>query len=288
MTQIVANGIALEFETRGDRSGVPIILVRGLGTQLIDWPDSLLDGLVASGFYVVIFDNRDVGLSEKFAGKPDVTAVFKGEEIPPYTIEDMADDVVGLMDSLAIDRAHLFAISMGGMIGQVVAARHGDRILSFFSVMSSTSRPGLPRATPEAAATLVPDPAEGEAGVIQSISEGLRICGSPGYPTSEEDRIAIATRRVQRDFTPDGEIRQMAAIAALGSRVELLAGIKVPVLVIHGADDPLMPLTSGEDTAACIPGAQLKVIPGMGHDLPEALMPEMVNIIADFCAALEV
>ena len=198
--------------------------MRGLGTQLIDWPESFLSGLEAAGFRVIVFDNRDVGLSQKFSGLPDIGKVARQQETAPYTIGDMAEDIVGLMDGLGIERAHLFAISMGGMIGQVLAATHGERLHSFFSVMSSSSRKGLPAATREAAATLAAetDVEAGNEGVIKATAEGLRVCGSPGYPLTQEQRLQIARNRHQRDYSPDGTVRQMAAIVAGGDRIALL------------------------------------------------------------------
>lgn len=282
--RVSANGIDLEVEVHGEDTAPAIVLMRGLGTQLIDWPETFIAALNKAGLRVVVFDNRDVGLSQKFEGIPDIGNVAKGIETPPYDLNDMAADVVGILDALNIDQAHLFAISMGGMIGQVIAAKHGDRLKSFFSVMSSSSKPGLPGPTPEAAATLSaetsPDATEEE--IIQATAEGLRVCGSPGYPLTEEERLAIGRARFQRDYSPGGSTRQMAAVVATGDRSELLHSISVPTLVIHGADDPLIPVAAGEDTAAQIPNAELKVISGMGHDLPPALVPEVADIVCDF------
>ncbi len=282
--KLTANGIQLEVEVHGESDHPAILLMRGLGTQLIDWPRSFVQGLCDSGFRVVLFDNRDVGLSQKFDGVPDIGKVARGEEKPPYSLEDMAADVIGVLDELGIEQAHLFGISMGGMIGQVVAARYGDRLKTFFSVMSSSSRPGLPAATPAALAALnaETDPNAGEEEIVQATAEGLRVCGSPGYPPNEDERIAIAQARFRRDYTPGGSARQMAAVVAMGDRSALLRAIQVPTMVIHGADDPLIPLAAGEDTAALIPDAQLTVIPGMGHDLPPALAPKITDIVTSF------
>jgi pimeloyl-ACP methyl ester carboxylesterase len=289
MTSLIANGIQIEFEQRGSTDNPAIVLVRGLGTQLIDWPEAFLSGLASAGFRVVVFDNRDVGLSQKFSGLPNLGNVAKKTEMAPYTIYDMADDIVGLMDSLGIDHAHLFAISMGGMIGQVLAATHGNRLCSFFSVMSSSSRKGLPAATPEAAATLEAetDPEAGDEGIIAATAEGLRVCGSPGYPLTEMERDQIARNRHKRNYTPDGVVRQIAAIIAGGNRIELLESIKVPTMVIHGADDPLIPLAAGQDTAETIPGARFEVVQGMGHDLPESLVPVLIEFVSQFTGSLE-
>jgi len=282
--RISANGIELEVEVHGDDADPAIVLMRGLGTQLIDWPRSFIDALLAAGLRVVVFDNRDVGLSQKFEGLPDIGRVAAGAETPPYTLDDMAADVVVILDALDIEQAHLFAISMGGMIGQLIAAKYGNCLKTFFSVMSSSGKPGLPGPTPEALATLNAETAldASPEEIIQATAEGLRVCGSPGYPLSEEERLAIGRARYERDHSPGGARRQMAAVVATGDRSELLKTIKVPTLVIHGADDPLVPLAAGEDTAAQIPGAELKVIPGMGHDLPPALVPQMANIVRDF------
>ncbi len=287
MSQIKANGIDIEYEEKGDRSDDTLILVRGLGTQLIDWPSSFIDGLVEGGFHVICFDNRDVGLSQKFddSGAPDLDAVLNGDEEPSYTLQDMADDVIGIMDALEIDKAHVLGISMGGMIAQVLAATHGERLHSMMSVMSSSSRPGLPAATPEAMATLSaqPDPDGGDDGKDQLIAEGLEIHGSPGYPQSLNERLAIARRRRERNYNPAGVARQFAAVAAYGSRVELLASINLPCLVIHGRDDPLIPVSGGEDTAKCIPGCELEIIPGMGHNIPEGIVPILSELVVNFC-----
>ena len=282
--KINANGIELEVEVRGEAGDPAIVLVRGLGTQLIDWPESFIRPLPEAGLRVVVFDNRDAGLSQKFEGIPDMRRIAEGKEKAPYNLEDLSADVEGILDALEIDRAHLFGISMGGMIGQVMAAKHGDRLKTFFSVMSSSSRPGLPGATPEAAATLnaETDPDADEEEIVRATAEGLRVCGSPGYPTSEEERFAVARARFRRNYCPGGNARQMAAVVEAGDRSKLLRAIKVPTMVIHGADDPLIPLAAGEDTAALIPGAELTVIPGMGHDLPDALMPKMAQIVCGF------
>ncbi len=287
MSKIAANGIQIEFVEKGSRESASLILIRGLGTQLIDWPEDFIDELVGQGFHVIYFDNRDVGLSQNFndSGAPDISEIARGEAQPAYTLQEMADDVVGLMDALNIEKAHVMGISMGGMINQVLAASHGDRLLSMISVMSSSGREGLPAATPAAQASLVaqPDPDGGVEAVDQLTAQGLEICGSPGYPQSLEERLHIAKRRRERNYNPGGIARQMAAVVAFGSRVELLATIKVPSLVIHGADDPLIPLAAGEDTASSIPGCRLKVIPGMGHNIPDGVVPILAEAVVSFC-----
>lgn len=283
MTQVLVNGITIEYECHGDSADPCFVLVRGLGTQLIDWPPSFISGLVEAGFSVLTFDNRDVGLSQKLMGEPDLRAIVGGQA-PPYRLDDMANDIVGVMDELGIAQAHLFGISMGGMIGQVMAVHSGHRLLSFCSVMSSSSRPGLPGPTPAAAASLAQDVGDtaDEQTIVEATVQGLEVCGSPAYPLSSAARMRIARARFRRNYCPAGVKRQMAAIVASGDRSELLRTIKVPTLVIHGNDDPLIPVAAGKDTARLIPGARLVVIAGMGHDLPESLVPEMLTIVTEF------
>ncbi|MCP4749412.1 MAG: alpha/beta fold hydrolase [Proteobacteria bacterium] len=288
MTAVEANGITIEYVEKGNSSDPAIILIRGLGTQLIDWPTGLMNGLADNGFRVVCLDNRDAGLSSKIesGGIPDVMgAVAKsmhGELIDaPYTLDDMALDVIGLQDALGISSAHVFGISMGGMIVQVLAAKHKDRIRSLISVMSSSGKPGLPQGKPEAMQALFespPNPEDRES-VIAHETETQLVYGSPGYPESEAVRRKIATARYDRCHYPAGQARQTVAVLASGSRVDLLKTISVPSLVIHGADDPLVPLEAGRDTAANIPGASLEIIEGMGHNIPDELAPRFVDLI---------
>lgn len=280
-------GITIEFEQHGDQSQAAIVLIRGLGTQLIDWPDELIQGFLGQGYQVIVLDNRDAGLSQKFVGVPILKRIASGDEKPPYTLIEMAGDVVHLLDKLGIDQAHILGISMGGMIAQVLAARYPQRVINLFSVMSSSSRPGLPGPSAEASASLA---AETDANadrdtVIAATVKGLQVCGSPGYPVPERELRRQAERRFDRNYEPAGAQRQMAAVVATGDRSELLASITVPTLVIHGADDPLIPLAAGLDTAECIPAAVLQVIPGMGHDIPVALVPQLVSLVDGFIKA---
>jgi pimeloyl-ACP methyl ester carboxylesterase len=289
LTQILANGIRLEYEARGEQGNQALILVRGLGTQLIDWPESMLEDL-AENFRVIVFDNRDAGLSQKFSesGAPDLARIASGEMAPAYTLTDMAKDIVGLMDSLGVDRAHVMGISMGGMIVQVLASQYPGRLLSMCSTMSSSGRKGLPAATPEAAATLTPGKGavNGVADALAFTAEGLRVCGSVGYPETHVTRMEIARRRYERDYTPDGDARQIAAVIAYGDREKDLRSITVPSLVIHGENDPLIPVAAGIDTAECIDGCELEIVPGMGHNIPEELVPVLVPLIKNFCTGV--
>jgi proline iminopeptidase len=268
--------VSLYYETHGAAGDAPIVLVRGLGTQLIEWPRSLIDGLTRDGFYVVTFDNRDAGLSS------EVVVAGPG---PSYRLEDMANDVVGLLDALGIERAHVFGISLGGMVAQHVAFAHPDRMLSLVSVMSSSGAPGLPRPAPEIMARLGAT-ASGEAAIVAQNAEDRRIFGSPDYPESEAVRLAAARAAYARSYRPAGVARQMQAVAADGSRVERLERVAVPTLVIHGRDDPLIPLAAGEHTARLVPGAKLAVVPGMGHNIPDALGGTIARLVANFVASI--
>jgi len=263
------NDVTLCYETRGAPTAPAIVLIRGLGTQLIEWPSALLDGFVGAGLYTVVFDNRDAGLSSECPAGP------------PYRLEDMAGDAVGLLDHLRIDRAHVFGISMGGMIAQHVALRSPHRVRTLISVMSSTSDPSLPQPSPEMRARLVETARDTEA-LIALNAENRAVFGSPGYPEPLDERLAAARAAHLRSHRPDGVARQMRAVMADGSRRDRLRRLAVPTLVIHGADDPLIPLAAGRDTAAAIPGARLEVVAGMGHNIPPALAPRIVELVSAF------
>ncbi|MBL4682014.1 MAG: alpha/beta fold hydrolase [Pseudomonadales bacterium] len=282
MSKVKANDIEIEYALKGAPEDDVIILVRGLGTQLVDWPENLINGLLDSDLQVLIFDNRDVGLSQKFdhIAPPKLGDVAKGITQPPYTLKDMSDDVIGLMDALNIEQAHVLGISMGGMIVQLMAVHYPRRLLSMLSIMSSSGRRGLPGPTPEAQAYLVavPDQKDGEESVTASTAEWLSICGSPAHPETLEARLSIAKIRYQRDYNPDGVARQMAAIVHDGDRSERLQSIQVLTTIVHGVDDPLIPIACGEDTASQIPGSVFIAVDGMGHNFPEAMMPKIVDI----------
>jgi len=293
MPQIEANGIALEYEDFGDRNAPPILLVMGLGAQLTLWPIELVEALVERGFRVIRYDNRDIGLSQKHDGAKTPGMVrhilmkrFGLNPKTPYTLADMAADGAGLLDALGIDRAHIVGASMGGMIAQHIAFSHPNKVLSLTSIMSTTGNPKLPPAQKQAIQVLTKRPASMEESVL--IEHGVKIgrtIGSPGYPADEDRLRANATRDIRRSLYPAGLPRQLSAIIADGDRRQRLAGVKAPTLVIHGEGDPLVPLEGGKDTAAHIPGATLPTIPGMGHDLPLALVDMIADAIADHARA---
>ena len=288
MPTLNANGIRIAFDTAGDPKAVPLLLVHGLGMQLSNWPDEIVDGLVELGFYVIRFDNRDSGLSTKFeqAGVPNLSiAALKAKLGWPlraaYRLEDMAEDAIGVLSALGVARAHVVGVSMGGMIAQILAARYPQRILSLTSIMSSTCRRGLPGPGKKLRQLLLRRPAD-PADIDSIIDHGvalMRAIGSPAYPTTDKLLRKRVARSVRRNYCPSGVARQMMAVAASGDRCALLGTITAPSLVIHGAADPLVPVACGEDTAGRIPGARLEVIEGMGHDLPPQLAERLLALI---------
>jgi pimeloyl-ACP methyl ester carboxylesterase len=284
MPRVSANGIEIEYEEEGDPQGRPLLLVNGLGGQLVAWAPEMRDAFAERGFRVIRHDNRDAGLSTWFdnAGAPDVAGGWAGPEPPPpptYGLEEMADDIAGLLDALGIEAAHLFGISMGGMIVQSFAIRHPQRLLSLCSVMSTTGEPGVGPPTPEALAVLLRIPApDRESRIAQSV-EGFRVIGSTAYPFDEERERARAEVAYDRAYHPAGVARQLYAIISAADRTAALGEVKVPTLVIHGEVDPLIGVAGGRATAAAIPGSKLLVFEGMGHDLPIALVPEMVDAV---------
>lgn len=288
MPRARANGIELEYESFGRAGDPPLLLVMGLGAQMILWHDEFCGALAERGFHVTRFDNRDVGRSTWLdaAGMPDVlgalAAAGAGQPIDaPYRLSDMAGDAVALLDTLGAGSAHVVGASMGGMIAQTLAIEHPARVRTLTSIMSTTGHPGLPPARPEAMALLMtPMPAERAAQIERSV-EASRVIGSPAYPSDPAELRALAERAYDRGVNPPGFARQLVAILASGSRRAALAGVRVPTLVIHGDADPLVPVEAGRDTAAAVPGARLLELPGMGHDLPRALWPAVVDAIVE-------
>ncbi len=288
MPRVNANNIEIEYDTLGDSSSKPLLLIMGLGAQMIRWEEELLEKFVEHGFYIIRFDNRDVGLSTKFdeAGEPDLMKIYmqvaKGEQIESvYTLNDMADDAVGLLDALNIDKAHICGASMGGMIAQTVAYRHPSRVLSLTSIMSSTGNPDLPRPKPEAMKVLIQPVPSGREAIIEHGVNSLRICHGDGYPFDEERARKSVIAAYDRSNYRPGYSRQLAAILASGNRKQALASVRAPTLVIHGDADPLMTVDGGKDTADAIPGAELLIIEGMGHSLPIEVWPKVLDAITE-------
>ena len=288
MPTLTANGIRIAFETTGDARGLPLLLIHGLGMQLTAWPDALVDGLAEQGFYVIRFDNRDCGLSTKFdaSGTPNLALAWLKTRLrlplrPPYRLDDMAQDAVGVLSELGIGRAHVVGVSMGAMVAQLVAARHPDRVLSLTAIMSTSSRRGLPGPGRAVRAALMRRPADAANvdGMLAQAVAFWRLIGSPSYPTPEAVLRQRVLRAMRRSNCPSGVARQWLAVAAAPDASLLLRQVTAPTLVIHGATDPLIPLACGVDVARQISGAQLEVIEGMGHDLPDQLIERLLALI---------
>jgi len=287
--KIRANGIDIEVEDSGagaaGRARPAVLLIMGLGMQLIAWPPALVQALVDAGLRVIRFDNRDIGLSQHFdhLGRPNLlweSLKYKlGLAIrPPYGLQDMAADAVGVLDALGVERAHVVGVSMGGMIAQRVALAAPGRVLSLASVMSSSGARGLPQARPEVLRALLGRPAgPGREAVVDHYVKLFKVIGSPGFPLSDAEMRERIVAGVERDFHPAGTLRQMVAVAADTARAAELARIACPTLVVHGRADPLVPYACGEDTARRIPGARLVGIDGMGHDLPPGVVQRLLE-----------
>jgi len=287
MAQLDVNGLRIEYDHFGDRGARPLLLVMGLGAQMLLWEEGFCRALAERGHFVVRFDNRDVGLSSKLdaAGVPNVFELMQrvsaGQRPEvPYSLDDMADDAAGLLDALELESAHVCGASMGGMIAQTLAIRHPRRVRSLTSIMSTTGDPALPTAAPEAMAVLLAPPPATRAEAIEQHLKAWRVIGSPGFAFDEARIRERGGVLYDRCFHPAGTARQLAAILAHGCRKQALAAVRTPSLVIHGAADPLVPLAGGRDTAEAIPGAELLVIEGMGHDLPPDVWPRVVGAIA--------
>lgn len=283
MPLITANQLQLHYESLGADDAPAILLVMGLGAQLTRWNRELCDALVARGYRVIRFDNRDCGCSTRFdaAGVPDIGGALRaGKALTlAYTLDDMAADCIGLLDALAIARAHIVGASMGGAIAQIVAARYPERVLSLTSIMSSSGSHSLPPPEPAAALALfapLPKERDCESIVADSMVRYFAVA-SPAYPSDKAWLRQMFVTEYERGFHPQGVARQLAAVIANGDRSALLATIKVPTLVLHGADDPLIPAACGRDVAEKINGAELRLINGMGHDFPLVL----TDIFAD-------
>jgi pimeloyl-ACP methyl ester carboxylesterase len=289
MPNIRANNIDIYYEENGPADAPVILLVMGLGAQMIAWPDEFIHGLVSKGYRVIHYDNRDVGLSQRMDGAKTPNLVWTMLKarfgLPvrvPYTLTDMAADGIGLLDALGIDKAHVAGASMGGMIVQLMAANHRERLLSMTSIMSSSGKPGLPGARADIQKSFMvkrpPDASRDEA-----VAFGTELVRSFSYPDParpENAHAEMTAKAFDRGYYPVGTRRQLLAIIADGSRVERLKTITTPTLVVHGGADPLVPKEGSEDIARHIPGARLEIIDEMAHDLPPSQVGRMVDLIA--------
>lgn len=287
MPSTTANGIQIEYETFGSSSSSPLLLIMGLGGQLIRWPEVFCQELADRGHYVIRFDNRDTGLSSKIdeAGVPDVmkiiTATLTGSAVTvPYTLKDMAADAIGLLDALSAERAHLCGVSMGGMIAQTMAIGYPSRILSLISMESSTGDPALPNGSPEAMSSLMtPAPADRNA-YIDHMGRVFTVLAGGSSLFDEEWEREKSAESFDRCYHPQGVTRQLAAVLASGSRREDLGTVTAPTLVIHGSLDPLVPVEHGRATAEAIPGAELLLLDELGHGLSfPTLWPRIADAI---------
>lgn len=284
MAKLKSNGLEIEYDTFGDRGGRPVLLIMGLGTQMIAWEEEFCEALADREHHVIRFDNRDIGLSTKLDehAPPSLLElmpkVLAGEALDvPYDLSDMADDAIGALDALEIDSAHVVGASMGGMIAQCVALQARDRVRSLTSIMSTTGRRDLPPAKPEAMMRLMTPPPNDRDGLIEHRMTTHRVIGSPGFPFDAPRIRERIVRAADRSDHLAGSIRQTAAIAASPPRDEALRALELPALVIHGNADPLVPLEAGLDTHACIANSEMMQIEGMGHDLPIDVWPQIIE-----------
>ena len=285
MPKAKVNNIEIEYETIGDPISKPILLIAGLGSQLLAWSDEMCEDLANLGFYVIRFDNRDIGLSTKFenAGIPDmmeISAAYARGEIPkiPYTLEDMADDAIGILNALNIEKAHVCGASMGGMIAQIIAYRHPSRVLSLAVIMSTTGNPELPPSKPEILMQFfAPVPSEREAYIEEMVKRDSLINGTFSY--DENRSREYRTTEYDRSFYPDGIVRQLAAMSVPGNIKPFISAIKAPTIVIHGSEDPFNSIEAGKDIATIISGAELLIIDRMGHCFPREIIPRIIEAL---------
>jgi len=294
LAQLEANGIQIEYDTFGNPDHEPILLIMGLGTQMIAWSPDFCNALAEREHYVIRFDNRDIGLSTKFDNEPVpgrlgffLNFALGMKMKAPYTLSDMAADAAGVLDALDIEGAHIVGASMGGMIAQHLAFDHPGRVLSLTSLMSTSGDPRLPRADRDVARHIFftkPRSLDREV-MIDHLVKSRKLIASPAYPRSDKEWRELVSASMERSFYPAGFGRQSAAIVADGSRVERLGRVRAPTLVIHGREDPLVPVEHGIDTAKRIKNAELEIIDGMGHDIAPPLVGKLTTLIADHAAA---
>jgi pimeloyl-ACP methyl ester carboxylesterase len=285
-----ANGVTLCYDTFGNPSDPPLLLIMGLGAQMILWDDAFCAQLAGRGFYVIRFDNRDIGRSTYLSGavRVDIGELtmlqMQGKPIhSPYRLADMAADAAALLDHLGIKAAHVVGASMGGMIAQELAMGFPDRVLTLTSIMSSTGHPLLPGPTPEAATVLLAPPPVGRDAYIEAFQNNWKVLRAGHFPDDEALDAARAARMYDRGTNPEGTSRQLLAIIASGDRTARLAKVTAPTLVIHGVPDPLVRIEAGRATAAAIPGAKIVELDRMGHALPMAIWPDIIGAIAAHC-----
>ncbi|MFX1358090.1 MAG: alpha/beta fold hydrolase [Promethearchaeota archaeon] len=289
MPKAEVNNVIIEYEAIGDPNSKPLLLIAGLGSQLLAWSDEICEYLAENDFFVISFDNRDVGLSTKFkdAGIPnmmEISAAYSRGEVPkiPYTLEDMAGDAIGLLDALNIEKAHICGASMGGMIAQIIAYKYPSRVKSLAVIMSTTGNPKLPPSKPEIMMQFfAPVPSEREAYIDEMVKRDSLINGI--FPYDEKQSREYRTREYDRCYYPEGIARQMAAIAVPGNIKPYISAISAPTIVIHGSEDPFNLIEAGKDIATTIPNAELFIIDGMGHSFPHDIIPKIIKALVANC-----
>jgi len=285
MAKLKSNNVEIEYETIGDPNSEPLLLIAGLGSQMYAWSDEMCNNFADKGFFVIRFDNRDVGLSTKFddAGMPDFTEInaalaYGAEPNVPYTLEDMVNDAVGILDALKIEKAHICGASMGGMIAMAFAYKHPSHVLSLAVIMSTTGNPQLPQGKPEILMQFfAPIPSEREAYINEMINRDRLIYGT--FEFDEVQAREYNTREYDRCYYPEGGARQLAALAIPGNIQPEISAIQAPTIVIQGSEDPFYPVEVGKVIAETIPGAELLIIDGMGHSFPHEVVPIIINAI---------
>jgi pimeloyl-ACP methyl ester carboxylesterase len=281
------NGIEIAYETLGDPAAPALLMIMGLGMPLTWWDDELCEGFVERGFHVIRFDNRDTGRSTKVTGGPRpnvVESLFGMARSATYSLEEMSEDAAGLLRHLGIESAHILGVSLGGMIAQTLAIERPERVLSLASLMSTTGDRRLARPTARAARALLSRPPEDRAGYVDHVLRTLRVVGSPGFARDEPALRARLIAGYDRGRDPVGAARQLLAVVASGDRTAALRRLEVPTVVIHGLDDPLVPVRAGRATARAIKDARLVEIAGMGHDLPRGVWPLLIDAVAENAA----
>lgn len=290
LKRVPANGIEIAYETFGERGNPPLVLVMGLGTQMLAWPDEFCEGLAARGHYVVRFDNRDVGASTHLRGvrAPNVARIVARRAVPPYTLDDMADDALGLVDALALGPVHLVGASLGGFIAQTVAIRRPEAVRSLTLIMTSTGSRRVGQAHPTLIRRLLARPVvSSREAAMDAVVETFRVIGSKDFALDEERLRDLAGRSYDRAYDPGGYRRQLAAVVAQPDRSEELRALDVPALVLHGLHDRLVAPSGGIAVARKLRGARFIGFSGMGHDMPRPLWPDFIQHISDLVARAE-
>lgn len=294
MPNVTANGISIAYEDHGDPTAPPVLLIMGLGGQLTMWPDELVENLVKGGYRVIAFDNRDIGLSHQHTQETPPKIVRQmilrrlGIKLKtPYTLLDMAHDTIGLIDSLDLGRVHIVGISMGGMIGQHVAALAPEKVASFTAMMTTTGNPKLPRPGSNVMKAMIRrgPPPETRGKIIDASVAVFGVIGTPGEDHNQNGMRDRISRSYDRNYNPMGVARQMSAIVAAGDFRDYTRRITAPTLVLHGSADPLVPIEGGQDIADIVPGARMEVIKSMGHDVPPRFLPEITEHILEHVTA---